>query len=87
MKKRLLIFLLLLLLATVALLALFFRDVKQDSLPFEVAKAILQLVVVGVAGAVGSWDPSRAAGSRDSPVPSPVDSILNTAAIAGVRNS
>src|SRR5262249_18814090 len=50
-RNRVILLLVLLLASAATLLALFFRDVKQGDLAFEVAKALLQLGVVGVAGA------------------------------------
>ncbi|MEP6741568.1 MAG: hypothetical protein ABJB61_03645 [bacterium] len=54
MKKRLHVLLALIFVATIALLLLGFRNPSQGTVAFEVAKALLQLGVVAVAGTLVS---------------------------------
>jgi hypothetical protein len=54
MKVRLVVILLFIAVVTIALLLVFFREVKQGTLAFEIAKSLLQLGVVAVVGALVS---------------------------------
>ena len=55
MRKRLFALLLVIFAISATLLVVFFRGAAQDTVAFEVAKALLQLGVVAVVGAVVSW--------------------------------